>query len=239
MRFPLLLALLLTSTFALAQFKITGIISENNKKTAGASVLLLSGKDSALVKSALSNTEGFFAFEGVATGNYMLSITKVGAQAVSLQIEVLDKDVKLKEVQLQAEAKSLAGVTVTATRPFLEQRADKLIVNVENSPTAAGSTALEVLQKVPGVIITNDRVSLVGKSSLNIMIDGRPSPYTDITQVLRDMPSSNIEKIEVIHNPGAKYEAAGGAVINIILKRNANLGTNGNVSLTTGLGLFN
>jgi biopolymer transport protein ExbD len=146
--------------------------------------------------------------------------------------------VEVPEHKLAPDAVSLAEVTVTAVKPFLEQRADKLVVNVEGSATAAGSTALEVLQKVPGVIVRNETVTLAGKSSVQIMVDGRPSQYTDITQVLANMSASNIEKIELITNPGARYDAAGGAIINIVLKKTANLGTNGNVTLAAVSGLY-
>ena len=112
------------------------------------------------------------------------------------------------------------------------------MVNVEGSATAAGSTALEVLQKVPGVIVRNEQVTLAGKSSVQIMIDGRPSQYTDINQVLANLSAANIEKIELITNPGARYDAAGGAIINIMLKKTANLGTNGNLGLTAANGLY-
>jgi outer membrane receptor for monomeric catechols len=90
------------------------------------------------------------------------------------------------------------------------------------------------LQKVPGILVTNDKITMVGKGTPAILVDGRLSQYTDIAQLLRDISAANIEKIEVISNPGAKYDASGGAVINIILKRNANLGTNGSGFLHHG-----
>ncbi|HZI01550.1 MAG TPA: carboxypeptidase-like regulatory domain-containing protein, partial [Flavisolibacter sp.] len=110
MRFHLLFAMLLISTFALGQFRITGSITENNKKSLGASVLLLRAGDSSLVKSALSNAEGIFRFDEVAGGSYILSITKIGTQAVLKRVNVVDKDVKADDIQLHAEAKSLTGV---------------------------------------------------------------------------------------------------------------------------------
>src|SRR4029079_14693267 len=155
------------------------------------------------------------------------------------KVEMAGNEVQLGVINLIPEATTLKEVTVTATNPFLEQKADKLIVNIEGSATAAGSTAFEVLQKVPGIIVVNDKVTLVGKGTPMIYVDGRLSQYVDITQLLRDINAANIEKIEVISNPGAKYDAAGGAVINIILKRNADLGTNGSVYLTGGMGLYN
>lgn len=131
----------------------------------------------------------------------------------------------------------LAGVTVRGAKPFLEQKADKLVVNIAGSGTAAGATAFEVLQKIPGVLVINNKLSVAGRGTPVILIDGRLSQYTDMLQVLHDMSAADIEKIELITNPGARYDAAGGAVINIILKQNANLGTNGSINgnATTGL----
>ncbi len=141
-------------------------------------------------------------------------------------------------IHLQTSAVELSEVVVTAQKPFLEQKPGKLVVNVENSATSAGSNALEVLKKVPGVMIRNDKISISGRSNVMIYIDGRSSQYTDISQVLKDVSAANISKIEVITNPGAKYDAAGGSVINIILKRNAKSGTNGSVNLSGGIGLY-
>ncbi len=162
----------------------------------------------------------------------------LGYKKLNNKITVAGNNVQVPDSKLVPDAVSLGEVTVTSTKPFLEQRADKLVVNVEGSATAAGSTALEVLQKVPGVMVVNDQVKLAGKSSVTIMIDGKPSQYTDISQVLGTMSAANIEKIELITNPGAKYDASGGAIINILIKKNANLGTNGTASLAVGTGLY-
>jgi outer membrane receptor protein involved in Fe transport len=233
------LALLIIANSSLAQFKVSGKVNEEGKPSSKATVLLLNAADSSLIKSALTNAEGQFLFEAIARGKYFVSISKVGVKQVKLPVQVLETDIQVSDIDLQVEPKALGGVTVTARKPFLEQRADKLVVNIENSATAAGGTALEVLQKVPGVIVTNDNVSMVGKPSVLILIDGRTSQYQDITQLLKDMPANNIEKIEVVSNPSAKYDASGGGVINIVLKRTANLGMNGNVSLSGGVGVYN
>src|SRR4029079_3203258 len=116
------------------------------------------------------------------------------------KVEMAGNEVQLGVINLIPEATTLKEVTVTATKPFLEQRADKLIVNVEGSATAAGSTALEVLQKVPGILVINDKLTMIGKGTPAIYVDGRISQYTDITQLLRDISAANIEKIEVIAN---------------------------------------
>ncbi len=232
-----LLQTLLLSIFcgfgALAQQKISGkVFDEKNQAAEFATVALLSAKDSSMVKANLTDAAGVYHFESVNKGRYLISISMMGYQkAFSAVFSVDQSPVTIETITLKTSSKTLDEVTVTAQKPFLEQRADKLVVNVANSPASVGSTAIEVLQKVPGLIIAQDRITIAGKASVSIMIDGKPSQYTDMNQVLKDLPSNSIEKIEVIKNPSAKYDAAGGAVINIIMKRNANLGTNGSVAL--------
>jgi biopolymer transport protein ExbD len=234
----LLLGCMLCIT-ANAQYSIKGkIFDEKQKPVKGAAVLLLQQKDSTLVLSAISSENGEYSFDNSKNGNYRVMISMLGYKKINSKITVSGNAVVIPDSKLVPDAVSLGEVTVTSTKPFLEQRADKLVVNVESSATAAGSTALEVLQKVPGVMVINDQVKLAGKSSVTIMIDGKPSQYTDISQVLGSLSAANIEKIELITNPGAKYDASGGAIINIIIKKNANLGTNGTASMAVAMGLY-
>ena len=239
MRLCLLLGACLLQAAVYSQGISGKVLDEKNKPLKGVTVLLYRQSDSSLVKSALTGNEGDYAFAMIQPGRYAVRVTMIGHQPVLLPLQVKDQAVHMNDIVMKPGAKVLEGVAITATKPFLEQRADRLVVNIEGSATAAGSTALEILQKVPGVMVLNDKITLVGKSSVLILVDGRPSPYQDMSQVLRDMPASNIEKIELISNPGAKYDASGGAVINIILKRNANLGMNGVVQLAGIVGLYN
>lgn len=230
---------ILFSFNSFAQFSISGKVTDDKTKAAdGASVLLHKKADSSLIKSSITNKAGGYFFENIEAGEYYIQISLVSHATATVNITLLDKDIQVAEQKLKGQGGMLSAVTVIAKKPFLEQRADKLVVNVENSATAAGGTALEVLQKVPGILVRSEGISIAGKSSVAIYIDGRPSQYNDVMQLLRDMPSSNIEKIEVIANPGAKYDAAGGSIINVVLKKNANLGTNGNIQLATGIGLY-
>ncbi len=239
MRFALLLLCFVPVTALYAQHISGKIVDEKQQPLKAATVLLLKQKDSSLVKSLLSDNEGNFSFADVKAGSYIISVTMVGYKKSRAKLEVADKDIQMNVIKLMPGAAVLGDVTVTAAKPFLEQKADRLVVNIEGSATAAGATAFEVLQKIPGVLVINDKLSVVGKGAPVIMIDGRLSQYVDMTQVLREMSAADIEKIELITNPGAKYDASGGAIINIILKRNANLGTNGNINLNGAMGLYN
>ncbi len=233
------LTLLLYIFTAMAQVSITGkVTDEQQAPVKAATALLLQHKDSLLLSSALTDDKGGYQFTNILPGKYIISISAIGYTMAMVPAEVDAAALFINNIQLKPAATTMAGVVVVSKKPYLEQRPDKLLVNVENSATAAGSNALEILKKVPGVIIRNDKVSISGKSNVLIMIEGRSSQYTDINQVLKDIPAANISKIEVISNPGAKYDAAGGAVINIILKRNTAKGTNGAVTVSGGAGLY-
>jgi hypothetical protein len=235
------LFLLLTSIHSLAQSTVTGqLVDANKKPVAFATVLLATPTDTAMVQAMLSDAAGAFRFEGVATGTYRLVVSSVGyLKLIAEPFALTSTSLTLPPTQLITDVRQLNEVTVSARKSFLEQQPDKLVVNVSASPIATGATALEVLRKVPGVQVRNDRISIVGKNSVAILIDGKPSPYTDMNAVVREIPSSSIESIEVITNPSARYDAAGGAVINLILKRGGLRGTNGTVSLMAGGGLYN
>ncbi|MEY2903951.1 MAG: hypothetical protein RLY89_3057 [Bacteroidota bacterium] len=222
-----------------AQPIISGkIVDEKQSPFKAANLLLLYAKDSSIYQSALTNTAGIFELKEIKPGKYLLLITSVGYQKKYLPITLDNRPVLLGTIALSLASNTLAEVTVVSKKPFLEQKSDRLVVNVENSPATAGANALEILQKVPGVIVRNENVTLAGKNSVNILINGKSSPYTDINQVLSNISAAGIEKIELMTNPGAKYDAAGGAVINIILKKNANLGTNGTVTVSGAMGLY-
>lgn len=228
------------TTTLIAQQTISGkIVDDNNNPIKAATVLLLQWNDSSLLHSAITNARGEYHFNEVKKGKYVLNASSSSFSKTIAAIELADTMVMVAPVKLRRLLNTLGDVTIIAKKPFLEQKADKLVVNVENSATAAGSNALEILKKVPGVLIRNDKVSVAGKSNVMIMVDGRSSQYTDINQVLKDISAANISKIELVSNPGARYDAAGGAVINVILKKNANLGTNGSITLSARQGLYN
>ena len=150
-------------------------------------------------------------------------------------------DVKAPLLVLADDTQELKEVTVVGTRPFIEQHVDRTVVNVSNSIIASGGTALEVLEKAPGVTVDrqNDGIALRGKDGVIVQIDGKQTylAMADVVALLRSTPSDNIDKIELITNPSAKYDAAGNSgIINIRMKKNNNVGTNGSLSLAGGAG---
>ena len=232
---------LLVSTAAFAQTKseISGkILDGGNQKTlASATVCLLKAKDSSIVKMNLADGEGNYSFEGIASGDFLVSVTVTGyKKAYSGHFTVNNGDPKaLETIQLIKAEKALAGVTVVSKKPLIERKADRVIFNVENSINATGSNALELLQKSPGVVVdNNENITMKGKSGVKIYIDGKMSQLDakDLADYLKSINSNDIEAIEMISNPGAKYDASGNAgIINIKLKKNKKFGTNGSASL--------
>jgi outer membrane receptor protein involved in Fe transport len=230
-----LLTCFLTPIFG--QITIEGRITDDkNQPIAFASVALIAAKDSHLVKGGLSAENGFYTIPSLSAGSYRILASSVGFEKTYTPIFEIKNDSKTAtiDITLPDLSKVLDAAVVTAARPLFEQKADRLVVNVANSPIAAGGTAMEILQKVPGVLIIQEKVTLAGSQNVQVWIDGKPSPYQDVNAALRDMPGDQIDRIELITNPGARYDAAGGPILNIILKRNAELGFTGSAQLTLG-----
>jgi outer membrane receptor protein involved in Fe transport len=226
---------------------VTGNVQESDGKPLPfANVLLLSSKDSSLVKGAIADQAGAYSFEHIRPGTYLLAATMVGYQrvyAAPLLVAPGQAGVQVPVLTLSPDTRRLEEVTVTTTRPFVEQQIDRTVVNVAGSIIAGGSTALEVLEKAPGVTVDrqNDAIALRGKEGVIVMMDGKQTylSMADVVALLRSMPSDDIDRIELITNPSAKYDAAGNSgIINIRMKKNNNAGTNGSLSLAAGSGRY-
>lgn len=233
----LFFAFVITTLAQNRQGKLTGTVQDaSGKPLAAATVSLLKAKDSVLVKTAVSNKDGQYEFDNLAEGDYLLQYTSAGLQkkySNRISITAAASVVNAEAVSLQPLVKDLGGVTVTAQRPFIETKIDKTVVNVDASPTSAGATALEVLEKSPGVMVSNDgAISLRGKAGVIVMMDGKPtylSP-TDLANLLKNMPASSIDQIEIMTNPSARYDASGNSgVINIKTKKGRAGGFNGSI----------
>lgn len=216
------------------------VTDESGKPLALASVLLLSA-DSQLVKTELTNEAGEYHITA-ANGNYFIKVVFAGYEVYSSTAMTVASDNASKEIVLQRKNTSLNEVAIRAQKPLVEVHPDKLVVNVENSIVDAGSSALDILARSPGVTVdNNDNISLKGKAGVNVMINGKTVPVSgqDLAQMLKSMPSNSIENIELISNPSAKYDAAGTAgIINIRMKRDKKAGLNGSVNGTYQQGIY-
>lgn len=236
--FILFVSVLTTSVEAQIHGKVT---DNEGKPVTGATVSLL--KDSAIIKLALTKDAGIYEFTNIKEGVYKISASYVGfAPAVSSAIQFSGTDVTVPEIRLTKSTGDLQNVTVTARKPMVEMKADKTILNVEGTINSTGSDALELLRKAPGVTVDKDEnLGIAGKTGVQVYIDGRPTPLSgqDLATYLKTMQSSQIESIEIITNPSAKYEAAGNAgIINIRLKKNKAFGTNGSANAGWNIGAY-
>jgi len=236
--------LTIASTFAYAQqtFKLSGkITDETGKPLDGATIYLKKAADSLLVKTALADASGNFAFENQKPGDYRLTITMIGFQVYKSDVLQLNADKALPTISLKQTATALAGVTISSQKPLIEHKIDRTVVNVDALISNAGSTALDVLEKSPGVIVDeNGAISLKGKG-VQVYIDDKPSYLSgvELESYLKSMASSGIDQVELMSNPPAKYDAAGnGGIINIRTKKSKVKGFNGGLNMAYSQGKY-
>ena len=231
---------LLISNLSFAQKSVSGRILDDRKQAIPfANVLILNTKDSSFMKGNVADVDGNFTISQVASKPYLLNITTIGFQKYYQKIEVLDKDLMLENIILTPDNQTLTEVQVTARKPLIERTGDKMIMNVEASPITAGLNGLELMEKVPGVTVdrNSETIKIKGKSGVTVMIDDRKT-YLNTEQLaafLKILRSDDIEKIEVITNPSARYDASGtSAIINIKTKKGKGMGTNYIIDLSAG-----
>ena len=238
----LFLSLLLSGWAELTVYgQTTASVSGQLKTSAGeaiefATVALYLAKDSSIVKGTLSDSAGKFTFEKIPFGSYYVTSTSLGYRTFNTEIFTLSaKDLNhwLGIVNLTTDEKILQAVTITAKKPLIEQRMDRTVLNIESSILAEGNTALELLEKAPGVTVDNEgKISMKGKPGVSVMLNGKLTYLSqrELATLLRGTSSGSVSKIELITNPSAKYDAAGNSgIINIILKKNEKTGINGSV----------
>jgi hypothetical protein len=248
MRFLTLFAALCFATMqASAQAetpRISGSVTDGQGKgLASATVSLLNSKDSSLAKLAVSNESGAFELVSIKPGNYLVSVSLIGYQKyVSAKFSYTGNEYRLPAIGLQANAGKINEVTVSARKPFIENKIDKTIINVEASPTNAGASAMEILEKSPGVSVSNEgNISLRGKAGVIVMLDGKPTymSATDLANLLRNMPAAELDVVEIMTNPSSRFDASGNSgIINIKTKKGRNNGFNGNFTLGATASLF-
>jgi hypothetical protein len=243
------ISFLLFSHFAQAQTpggKISGLVLDNTKKPLdGATVILLATKDSAIISKQLAQTDGTFTFLGLKDGSYLVEVTYIGYKNYKSGNVVISGQnrVKLPAITLlSSSSKTLNEVAVTAQKSYVEQKIDRTVVNVNALISNSGANALEVLEKTPGVQVDADgNITFKGKSGVLVMIDDKPTYLSaaNLATYLKSLPSSELDQIELMDNPPAKYDAAGNAgVINIKTKKNTKRGFNGIFSAGYSQGFY-
>lgn len=222
-----------------SNIQLSGIIlGDDNKAVDLAQVSLLQQSDSTFVKSEFTDQDGTFILTNLETGQYFLQVNMIGYDEYQESISLTENtsNVSIPAIQLTANAALLDEVTVTAKLPFVERKIDRTVINPDALIANAGSDALEVLERAPGIMLDNNgEILLKGRSGVQVFINDKPSYLsgTELENYLRALPSGSIKQIEIMDNPPAKYEAAGNAgVINIIIKRNTLRGFYGNTALS-------
>lgn len=229
------LLFLLSFSFKTAgQYTIQGRMKDQkNEAVPFANAVLLHLPDSAIVATALTDTAGYFNISAPSVEHTLLKAVASGYHTQTKLITGTANDITIDFV-LHAADRLLSGVTVTANKPVIERKADRTVFNVESSVSSVGADALELLKRSPGVRVNNDNISVVGKSTVSIMINDRLVQLSadELAGLLRSMPAETISKIEVITAPPARYDAQGNAgIINIVTRKQQKNGLNG--SLTT------
>jgi len=230
------------------QGKIRGkLAGTGDQPLENATVSLKRSGDSSVMKFAVSAKTGEFLFERIPYGNYRVHFSALGySERNSNLIELTENereiDLGTLRLALNADKTELQAVTVTAKRPLFEVKPDRTVVNVDAAVTNVGATALEVLEKSPGIAIDRDgNISLRGRAGVMVMIDGKPSYLSgsELTNLLSSMTANQIDQIELMTNPPAKYDAQGNAgAINIRTRKSKQRGLNGNINLSYGQGQY-
>ncbi|MFI5203173.1 MAG: outer membrane beta-barrel protein [Flavobacteriales bacterium] len=223
---------------------ISGVsFGDDNAPVSFAVVLLKNKSDSLLFKGEQSDEQGRFLFEQVPPGSYFLLIQAAGVQTRvvdSIHITETNSTVDLGKITLHPQ--ELDAVQIIADKPFIERQVDRTVINIENSLLQTGSSLLDMMEKLPMVQVSQEgNISVKGKAGVIVLLDGKQTGLSgqDLANMLRGMPSSNIQKVEIITNPSAKYDAAGNAgIINIITKKNRQQGFNGSTNMGYGQGRY-
>lgn len=221
---------ILTTLFIASQSysrNISGrIIDEQQSPLEYASVVLLDS-DSTFVASALADEKGLFLISDEGNGSY-ITVSYIGYEQKTIDVTADD----LGSIQLVPEASMLGEVVVTTNKPIIKREVDRLVYNVSGTALSQGSSALDLLTQTPLLKVSNNSIGIIGKSGVKVMINGKISYLdgTDLMQFLKNLQSDDISSIEVITTPPSRYDAGGnGGMINIVTKRNPDLGWNGSV----------
>lgn len=226
---------------------ISGRITDGSSKmpVEYASIALYEQGNKKPVDGTTSDKRGMFLLSVADSGNYRLIVNFIGYKPDTLTVTLAGKatNTRLGDIVLSKKSQLLQDVVVTAQKPLLENKIDKMVYNAERDVTAQGGVATDLLKKIPQVSVDADgNVELQGNSNISFLINGKPSSIfgNSLTDALQAIPASQIKSIEVITSPGAKYDAEGtGGIINIILKDSKVRGINGNINVSAGSRLEN
>ena len=242
---PFILLLFTVSVFA-QEASLKGQLQDENKEPVSfANVILYNPADTSIVKVEVSDESGVFRFQNMPAGTYLFKASYVGSADLWKPGIVLgEQDQKdLGVLQFGTTSIELAGATVVAQRAMVEIKPDRTVFNVQGTINSTGSDGLSLLRKAPGVTVdNNDNINVLGRSGVLVYVDGKRLPLggQDLSNFLQNLPADQIDRIDIITNPGARYEAEGNAgIIDIRLKKDDSIGANGALNGTFSQGRYN
>ncbi len=244
--------ILYTSAFLLIAFVVqaqTGLIEgqiqdADKNAVAYANIALYNTADTALIKVEATNDAGLFQLRNLAAGNYFLVASYIGSSDVRKNdvVLIIGQQVNLGVLALGSGDVEIATTTITATRALIEVKADRTVFNVEGTINSTGEDALALMRKAPGVTVdNNDNINVLGRAGVLVYIDGKRLPLggQELSDFLKNIPADQIDRIDIISSPGAKYDAEGNAgIVDIRMKRDKAHGANGSVRGTMAQGQF-
>lgn len=219
------------------------ILTETRTSAEGVTVVLLKYRDSTIVNSTITTKSGLYQFTGIPPDSYLLLVSNIGYSTFytgPYQL-VSGQSTNVPDIKLNASTNLLKEVSVVSSRPVIEVKPGKIILNIQGSTLSAGKSAFDILKDSPGVRVdNNNNISVVGRQNAMITIDGKPTNLTgdDLVGILRGMQSGTIDYIELITSGSAKYDASAGGIVNIVMKKGKNNGTNGSLNAMAGFGKY-
>jgi hypothetical protein len=237
----LLAGLLNAQTPAVQVGVVSGIVhSGQGAPVPLASIALRRSSDTLLVARSVSDSTGAFRIGGVAHGSYRVEVRRLGYRMLTrsgVTITARSNRVDLGIIRMAPVATALEGVVVSAARPLVTVLPDRNVYSLSGMPVAAGGMATDVLRRIPELQVSVEGSVTARGATPEIYINGRPPPMQGeaLDRYLQQLPAERIERVEVISNPSARYEADGqGGIVNIVLKRGTGLGLSGSVAANAG-----
>lgn len=225
--------------------KVTGSVADAQGPVGYTTVSIIKAKDSTIVAGTLTSEAGAYTFDHIRNGIYLVRAQGVGYQNTYSKPFVVSSNtptIAVPVIRMTSTNRTLTTVNVTAAKPLIEHQADKIVMNVAGSVLAAGNSAMDILERAPGVSVDkDDNISLRGKQGVTVMLNGKLTYLSaqQLATLLRSTDGNSIQSIELITNPSAKYDAAGNSgIINIVLKKNKEVGTNGSLIASGGFSAY-
>ena len=228
----LLLFIIMIPFYSFSQVKINGIIKDQAGLIAKANVVL-SNNNKQVVKELLTSQEGTFEFV-IPKGNYIITVNHPDYESFVKEFAV-EENIQFDNIFLEKKANALQEVVINNSGNLVKRKLDKTVFSVQNSPIASTGNAFDALKRTPGLILKNDQITMLGRSGVKVMVEGKMVQLSgdELKNFLATLSATDIKEIEIIANPSSKYEAEGNSgIVNIIFKKSKKDSWSDNISIT-------